>query len=132
EAELAVVLGHEIGHALAGDGRVPKGDRARRAAEVAADRTGLALLVRAGYDPGAQADFLATLLAARAVETGPGEGDPGRSGAPDHPALGERLVAARREAGAAAGTGVRNRAAFLAAIDGMTWGDGPAQGFVRG
>ena len=57
---------------------------------------------------------------------------PDSGGAPDHPALADRLNAARREAGAAAGAGVRNRAAYLAAIDGMTWGDGPAQGFVRG
>ena len=132
EAELATVLGHEIGHSLAADGTTPGSARARRAAEVAADRTGLELLTSAGYDPGAQADFLTTLLASRALEArlrGSGH-DP--RGAPDHPALADRLEAARREAGAAAGAGVRNRAAYLAAIDGMTWGDGPAQGFVRG
>ncbi|HET9068621.1 MAG TPA: M48 family metalloprotease [Amaricoccus sp.] len=131
EAELAAVLGHEIGHALAGDGRVPGSDRARRAAEVAADRTGLTLLVRAGYDPGAQADVLATLLAARAVEMRLQGGEPAPA-ARDHPALGDRLQAARREAGAEAGSGQRNRGAYLAAIDGMTWGDGPAQGYMRG
>ena len=132
EAELATVLGHEIGHSLAGDGTTPESDRARRAAEVAADRTGLRLLTGAGYDPGAQADFLTTLLASRALEARLRGGDADPGGAPDHPALADRLNAARREAGAAAGAGVRNRAAYLAAIDGMTWGDGPAQGFVRG
>ena len=132
EAELATVLAHEIGHALAGDGQVPAGDRARRAAEVAADRTGLRLLLRSGYDPGAQADFLKTLGAARALEARLGGLAPGPSGAPDHPALGDRLRAAERGAGARAGAGVRNREAYLAAIDGITWGDGPAQGIVRG
>ena len=132
EAELATVLGHEIGHSLAGDGTTPESARARRAAEVAADRTGLRLLTGAGYDPGAQADFLTTLLASRALEARLRGRDADPGGAPDHPALADRLNAARREAGAAAGAGVRNRAAYLAAIDGMTWGDGPAQGFVRG
>lgn len=132
EAELAAVLGHEIGHALAGDGVVPTGARARRAAEVAADRTGLRLLVLAGYDPAAQADFLRTLLASRALEARHRGSKADSSGAPDHPALSDRLNAARREAGGRAGQGARNRDAYLAAIDGMTWGDGPAQGFVRG
>ena len=132
EAELATVLGHEIGHSLAGDGTTPESARARRAAEVAADRTGLRLLTGAGYDPGAQADFLTTLLASRALEARLRGRDADPGGAPDHPALADRLNAARREAGAAAGAGLRNRAAYLAAIDGMTWGDGPAQGFVRG
>ena len=57
EAELATVLGHEIGHSLAGDGTTPESARARRAAEVAADRTGLMLLTRAGYDPGGAGGF---------------------------------------------------------------------------
>ena len=132
EAELAAVLGHEIGHSLAGDGLTPESARARRAAEVAADRAGLMLLTRAGYDPAAQADFLATLLASRALEARLRGGAQDSGGAPDHPALADRLNAARREAAAGAGGGTRNRAAYLAAIDGITWGDGPAQGFVRG
>ena len=44
-----------------------------------------------------------------------------------------RLIAARDDLGrVAAGRGARNRDAYLAAIDGMVWGDGVAQGFVRG
>jgi predicted Zn-dependent protease len=132
EAELATVLSHEIAHSLAGDGATAESPRARRAAEVAADRTGLALLMRAGYDPGAQADFLTTLLASRELDARLGGRVEDPRGAAGHPALADRLRAAHREAGTAAGRGMRNRAAYLAAIDGMTWGDGPAQGFVRG
>ena len=134
EAELAVVLGHEIGHALAGDGRVRTSARARRAAEVAADRTGLELLTRAGYDPGAQPDFLATLLASRALEAR--LRDATRSGHPRARRTTRRWRTGSPRRGARrarrAGEGARNRNAYLAAVDGMTWGDGPAQGFVRG
>jgi predicted Zn-dependent protease len=50
----------------------------------------------------------------------------------DHPALADRLSAARRQAAELPARGTRGRAAYLDAIDGMVWGDGRAQGFVRG
>ena len=134
EAELAVVLGHEIGHAVAGHGLAGRGqasDRARRAAEFEADHLGMGYLVAAGYDSAAQADFLATLAASQALEARLRGATP-VEGAGDHPAIADRLRAARSEAAALGGHGVRNRDAYLAAIDGITWGDGPAQGYVRG
>ena len=135
EAELAAVLGHEVGHAVAGDGTVPLDDRGRRAAEFAADHRGMRYLEAAGYDPGAQVDVLGTLLASRSLEVELRRGDPGLAPtmeAADHPALADRLTAARQEATGKAGKGARGKGAYLAAIDGMVWGDGPAQGFVRG
>ena len=134
EAELAAVLGHEIGHAVAGHGLAGRGrasDRERRAAEFEADRLGMGFLVAAGYDSSAQADFLATLAASQTLEARLRGAIPVQ-GAGDHPAIGDRLHAARSEAAALGRHGIRNRDAYLAAIDGITWGDGPAQGYVRG
>ncbi|MFO1143215.1 MAG: M48 family metalloprotease [Amaricoccus sp.] len=126
EAELATILGHEIGHALAGDAVEARTDAQRRAAEFAADRAGMQLLARAGYDPAAQVDFLRTDLAVRLLEGG-------ADGGANHPALTERLRRARADAAAmAAPGGRRDRARFLAAIDGLAWGGDPARGFLDG
>jgi predicted Zn-dependent protease len=134
EAELAAVLGHEIGHSLAGHGLASRGgasERERRSAEFAADRLGMRLLAAAGYDPRAQADYLATLAASRALDARLGGGAV-RGAAGDHPAIAARQAAARREAARLPSRGVRNRDAYLDAIDGLTWGDGPSQGYARG
>lgn len=133
EAELAVVLAHEIGHATAGHIRVGQRVADRRAAELEADRLGIAMVARAGYDPAAQVGFLGTLAASLALDARLG----GRRAATvtaargGHPALADRLRQARRDAGRL-GPGARDRPTFLAAIDGLVWGDGPAQGFMRG
>lgn len=133
EAELATVLAHEIGHAVSGDAEHMLGESARRAAEFRADRLGMSYLEAAGYDARAQADFLRTLLANHrlAVRLAGGAIRPAAEGRSDHPALADRLTVAEREA-AGAPRGRRDRAAYLAAIDGLVWGDGPAQGFVSG
>ncbi len=131
EAELAAILGHEIGHALAGDAGARRSDRARRASEFAADRVGMDLMIRAGYDPAAEADFLETLLAAHGLDARLRGASPAEAAGGDHPALAERLSVARAKL-VGAGQGARNRNPYLAAIDGMAWGDGPSQGFVRG
>ena len=127
EAELATILGHEIGHALAGDAVKARTDAQRRAAEFAADRTGMRLIARAGYDPVAQVDFLRTDLAVRLLEGG------ADGGAANHPALAERLRRARADAARmAAPGGRRDRGRFLAAIDGLVWGGDPTRGFQDG
>jgi predicted Zn-dependent protease len=138
EAELAVVLAHEIGHAVAGHGPELTQAADRRAAELEADRLGMTFLARAGYDTGAQADVLRTLLASQVLEATLAGGDARQAGGGgrDHPALSDRLREATRGAarlGEGAGrAGGRSRRAYLAAIDGMVFGDGPAQGFLRG
>ena len=133
EAELATVLAHEIGHAVSGDAEHMLGESARRAAEFRADRLGMSYLEAAGYDARAQADFLRTLLANHrlAVRLAGGTSASTADGRSDHPALADRLTVAEREA-AGAPRGRRDRSAYLAAIDGLVWGDGPAQGFVSG
>lgn len=128
EAELATVLAHEIGHAVSGDAERALSERDRRVAELRADRLGMSYLEAAGYDARAQVDFLRTLLRNHRLA---GERSATAAGGPDHPALVDRLAIASREA-AGAPPGRREHAAYLAAIDGLAWGNGPAQGIVRG
>lgn len=130
-AELGSVLAHELGHAISADGTRPASEAERRASEFRADSLGMGYLERAGYDAGAQPDFLRTFLRYQRLSSELA-GDPAAETAgPGHPALADRLAIAEREA-AGAPPGRRDRAAYLAAIDGLVWGNGPAQGFVSG
>jgi predicted Zn-dependent protease len=120
EAEVAAVLAHEIAHVVLGhaSGR-PPGNRV--AAEADADRLGFGYLAAAGYDPAAQPDLQATLLAAHALDArlrGVAAPLPARSYAPG---LDDRLRASRAAAARRAG-GIRGRERHLAAIDGIAWG----------
>lgn len=168
EAELAGVLGHEIGHVTARHGatRQTRGLFANLAVigaavltgsqevaqlgQVAAagylasysrdqerqsDSLGIRYLSRAGYDPtgmsdglkalGRQGDLLARMSGQEARDV---------SFMSTHPQTPERVAATAREARAA--PAVPNarvgRDAYLDAIDGMIYGDSPAQGFARG
>jgi predicted Zn-dependent protease len=106
-----------------------------REQEFEADQLGIQNLEAAGYEPRAMASFLGQLRANDALETqltGTREGAaPGwlRS----HPRTEER-VARASEVSAQENPGSReqDRERFMAAIDGMVYGDDPAQGFVRG
>jgi len=170
EAELASVMGHEVGHVaarhsrsrsttstLAGAaaaifgamvGNSTLGALASRGAgtlatlytlnfsraqENQADDLSVSYLTRAGYDPMASSTMLASLAAQSALDARLG----GRTSStptifsthPDPAGRVARTAAAARSTGKA---GVRNRDAFLAAIDGMIYGDDPAQGIVEG
>ncbi|MFQ5566030.1 MAG: M48 family metalloprotease [Paracoccaceae bacterium] len=180
EAQLAGVIGHEIGHVVAGHsalrrergtvaglgllagaigmavlgvdpnvagglmnvGRAAAGGylaQYSRSDELDADNLGIRYLARAGYDPYAQADFLDRLSASSELQARIAGGgyDPNRVDFfASHPATGPRTRQAIRvaeTAGAVATAGAnRNRERFLAAIDGMVYGDSAAQGFVDG
>lgn len=177
EAELAGVIGHEIGHVVAdhsqrrqtrgalaqvgalaavlgaaalgaegglldlvnqagaalGQGAVASYSRTQ---ELEADELGVRYLAGAGYDPSAQADFLESMRAqselAAALEGA--TYDPNKVGFfATHPANAERVrEAARLAETAGAADGRRQRERFLAAVDGMIYGDSPEQGYVRG
>ena len=120
EAEMAAVLAHEVAHVVLGhaSGRPPAN---RVASEAEADRLALRFLAAAGYDPRAQPDLQATLIAAHALDArlrGAPRPLPARSYSPG---LDDRLRASRAAVRLARG-GTRGRDRHLAAIDGLSWG----------
>ncbi|WP_395679725.1 M48 family metalloprotease [Inquilinus sp.] len=142
EAELAFVLAHEVGHVVAGHARQradrPAGTAGEaafdRAQELAADRIGLSGLARAGYDPAAALSFLARLDGWHRLDAalvGRPELALAAANGADHPEMAERIAAARAQA-AALPRGDAGEAAWLDAIDGLPWGEGPGRIAVRG
>ena len=177
EAELAGVLGHEIGHVtgrhtaqrvtraqavgvggllasigaaalgvdprlagqlaqVAGQGYVASFSRSQ---ELEADQLGVRYLARTGYDPFAQADFLANLQAQSTLQSRLSGGgyDPNRVDFfATHPATAQRVreaAAAAQRAGININQGApRRRDAYLRLIDGMIYGDSPEKGYVKG
>ncbi|MEM1159859.1 MAG: M48 family metalloprotease [Pseudomonadota bacterium] len=180
EAEVAGVLGHEIGHVTAGHSSLRQnrtnialgallgaqilgsavgldpglvqgiGQAGQIAAagflashsredELAADNLGVRYLARAGYDPYAQAEFLESMGASAALEAklAGRTYDPNATGFfASHPATGDRTrraIEIAQTSGEVIPVGAaRNVDRYLAMIDGLTFGDSPEQGFVRG
>jgi len=170
EAELASVLGHEIGHVaarhsnkrnststlgsilaagvgvltgsselgqIAGYGAQLYTLRFSRTQEYAADDLGIRYLKGAGYDPYAAADMLTKLNAMAVVDAQLAGKDANAvpSWASTHPNTADRVARARKQAQAVSagqGKGIRNREAFLAAIDGVRYDDDPRQGIIDG
>lgn len=101
--------------------------------EFAADAGGITLLRAAGYRPAAQADFLAAMAANAALKAAMDGREYDETAAPmfaNHPAPAERQLQALALAGNAGGQqGVED---FLAAINGMVFGQNQRAGFVRG
>jgi predicted Zn-dependent protease len=106
-----------------------------RAQEFEADGIGVGIAARAGYDPYGAARFLASMGHNADLKTG-GTGAETRS--PDflssHPATPERIKNALSNARqfSAPGAGERDRAAYLASLDGLIYGEDPVEGFARG
>ncbi len=110
-----------------------------RAQEFEADGIGVGIAARAGFDPYGATRFLASMGRNAELRTNPGQSriDP-RS--PDflssHPATPERIKNAQANARQfnvpGTGNGERDREGYLAAIDGMVYGDDTSEGFVRG
>lgn len=175
EAELAGVLGHEIGHvaaqhgqrrqqaaqrnaiggtllqvltgALLGDsalvGLLQKGIgqgsqlltlKFSRSQEYEADDLGIRYLASGGYDPRALSSMLASLAAQSSLDarlSGNARSVP--EWASTHPDPGARVGrAARNAAASGSGSTVRNRDAFLNALNGVLYGDDPKQGVIDG
>ena len=108
--------------------------RFSREQEFEADRIGVRVIAKAGYDPYAAARFLDKLGRWSAMHAGGG----GANAKPDmmatHPSTPERIAAAvalARQIGAK-GIGDPARDSYLAAIDGLAYGDNPAQGLAVG
>lgn len=173
EAELAGVLGHEVGHVAArhaaqrqkaatrntiigalgsilsgvllGDSSLGRlGQQAfaqgsqlltlqySRSQEIEADNLGIAYLRQAGYDPRAMATVLESLARQNALEAQlRGTTNRVPEWASTHPDPASRVRTALTRAGSGV-TGTTNRDTFLARVNGLTYGDDPAQGIVDG
>ena len=176
EAELAGVLGHEIGHVTARHGaqRATRqqtaglgvlaatvfgaafglGDVAQqlssaaaagvvasygREQELQADQLGAEYLARNDYAPQRMIDVIAALkrqeqYAAAQARAAGREPASGGNWLASHPSNAQRLDQIRRIADGypTPDKPVEGRSAYLAAIDGLDFGDSPAQGLVRG
>ena len=173
EAELAGVLGHEVGHVAArhsqrrqakaqqntllgaagailsgillGDSSVgqtlSKGFlqgsqlltlKFSRSQELQADELGIEYLGKAGYDPRAMGTVLQSLAAQNGLDASLQGRD--NAGIPEwastHPDPAGRVQTALAKAGQTSGT--LNRDTFLSRIDGLMYGDDPAQGVIEG
>lgn len=108
-----------------------------RQQELDADAIGVRVVSRAGFDPYGASRFLTALGKSselRAALYGKKKASLDFDIMATHPSTPDRVakaVAAARQIGAP-GIGTRDRAGYLAAISGMTFGDDPAEGFVRG
>ncbi|MBX7457086.1 M48 family metalloprotease [Qipengyuania sp. 1NDH17] len=103
-----------------------------RSQELEADVKGIEYLNSAGYDPRAMATVLASLAAQNALDARLQGRDNATlpEWASTHPDPASRVQAALSRAQGM--TGVTNRDTFLTRIDGLTYGDDPAQGLVEG
>lgn len=172
EAELAGVLGHEVGHVAARHAAKRQSAATRnsiigalgtllsgailgnnalgqigqkifstgsqlltlkysRGQETEADNLGITYLQRAGYDSRAMSSVLQSLANQNALDASiKGTTNQVPEWASTHPDPASRVRAALMRAGTKAGK--TSRDSFLAGINGLTYGDDPAQGIVDG
>lgn len=108
-----------------------------RQQELEADKIGIHVIARAGYDPFAAARFLTSLSQSAKLRQSL-YGLQTNASRPDimstHPSTPKRIEAALREARSlgAPGIGVRGRRSYLKAISGIDFGDSPKSGVVEG
>jgi predicted Zn-dependent protease len=108
-----------------------------RQQELDADQIGIRVIARAGYDPyGAQRflELLGRSMSLRASLLGQKPNGDQVDIMATHPSTPERVaaaLAAARQIGAP-GIGEVGRNAYLAAIQGIDYGDDPSEGFIRG
>lgn len=178
EAELAGVLGHEVGHVAAQHSKKRQSAATRnsilgvlgavlgsaiggeggllgslggllqnnamqvaqlatlgfsRSQELEADQLGVQYLKSAGYDPLALSTMLASLANQTDLEARiAGDARSIPEWASTHPDPASRVRNAQQLASRYGAGGVRNADAFMASVDGVLYGDDPAQGIVEG
>ncbi len=110
-----------------------------RAQELEADAIGVGISARAGFDPYGAERFLTTMGKQSSLKTastmGQSRGGEQADFLATHPATPERIsivMANAREYAAPNKAGERDRSEYLAAIDGLVYGDDPKEGFIRG
>ena len=132
-AGVGLVFGNDTLAQLAGLGGTAVVASYSREQELEADQLGVETLHRAGYDPFAMATFLETLRR-DSQYAGLRSGNRGGGGFDffaSHPATEERVQRAADLARAIPAGGARPRDPYLAAVDGMVYGDSPENGYVR-
>ena len=105
-----------------------------RAQEFEADSMGIGIVARAGFDPEGAARFLTSLDRIAHLKPTNGRSDPHFLDFVSHPATPERIDNAQatpRQQRPSNG-GEQQREAYLAAVEGLIFGDDPNQGYVRG
>jgi predicted Zn-dependent protease len=129
-------LGGQVGGQLGTLGAQAYVQGFSREQEFEADQLGIVYLGRAGYDPRAMSTFLQALQANDAFErrhAGREEGEAVPNWLRSHPRTPDRVARAAEATTADMPAARRiDRQDFLAAIDGMIFGENPEQGFVRG
>jgi predicted Zn-dependent protease len=106
-----------------------------RAQELEADGIGVGIAARAGYDPFGASRFLTSMGRNAELKAGVNGPDPRAFDfTATHPATPERVSNAQLKARqyAGPGSGERDRKAYLARLNGLVYGEDPADGFVRG
>lgn len=101
--------------------------------ELAADKEGVQIAGRAGYDPHAASRFLAAM--GRFADMASAASDNGDDFLSSHPSTPDRIQEALESARTffgAPGIGDTNRNEYLAAIEGITFGDSPDKGSIVG
>jgi len=106
-----------------------------RAQEFEADGIGVGIAARAGFDPYGAERFLTSMgrSASLRVPAGQDNAQP-LEFLSSHPSTPDRVrsvvTQARRYSGP--GAGARDKAAYLATLDGLVYGEDPSEGYVRG
>jgi predicted Zn-dependent protease len=105
-----------------------------RSQENEADRLGIRYLSRAGYDPAAMANFLGALEVYQNLQKRlDGDADATADFFDTHPGTTDRIAQAKTEAAKyPEKPDASDRDRYLAAIDGVAYGDSDRQGFARG
>jgi len=135
---LATILGAVTGNSTLGQLAGQVGQlytlRFSRQQEIQSDDLGVRYLTTAGYDPLAMSTVLDSLAAQNRIDQGAsGDARSVPEWASTHPDPASRVVRARQRAMQTGRPGgERGRDAFLAAIDGMIYGDDPRQGIIDG
>jgi predicted Zn-dependent protease len=106
-----------------------------RAQEFEADGIGVGMSARAGFDPFGASRFLTDMQRNAEIKAAGGNADPrALDFLSSHPATPERvqnaLANARQFSGP--GAGERDKAEYLATLDGVIYGEDPSEGFARG
>jgi predicted Zn-dependent protease len=101
--------------------------------ELAADKEGIMIAGRAGYDPHAAARFLGAMSRFARFSAGEAEsGDDFLSSHPSTPNRIEKAVETARSSFGAPGIGESGRETYMKGIDGLAFGESAAQGAVVG